>query len=76
MFFPYTHRYTTKKQGKDVWNFPHQREIPYIKKKKFRSAEGSLFLFYLDKAKYFQSDKRREACCADAQQASLHSNTN
>jgi hypothetical protein len=30
--FHYAHQKTLKNTGKDVWNFPHQREIPYIKK--------------------------------------------
>lgn len=34
------HRETMKNWGKDVWNFPQSREIPYIKKETFRSAEG------------------------------------
>jgi hypothetical protein len=27
-------------RGKDVWNFALTREIPYIKKEQFHSAEG------------------------------------
>jgi hypothetical protein len=32
ILFHYAHRKTLKNTGKDLWNFPHQREIPYIKK--------------------------------------------
>jgi DNA-binding CsgD family transcriptional regulator len=31
--FHYAHQKASKNTGKDVWNFPHQREIPYIKKR-------------------------------------------
>jgi hypothetical protein len=31
--FHYAHQKTSKNTGKDVWNFPLKREIPYIKKR-------------------------------------------
>jgi hypothetical protein len=32
ILFQQAHRKTIKNRSMDVWNFPHQREIPYIKK--------------------------------------------
>jgi hypothetical protein len=34
------HRLTSKNRGKDVCDFARQCKITYIKKEKFRSAEG------------------------------------